>query len=1442
MNRFHTLSAALFGAAGFGASVASGAPAPFAAFAGGVLGGALANIASDGCKMAGEQFRLFNDPDAPSRNHDLANLAGHAIRLIVRSAAREFGRKRPGSSEIRAAAGIDASVYADLLGREEFAEISIEALSEFIGRPHGGLQDRAVRQSIWFALLAKALRDTDGDASQDFEGERARGLLFAAQRLWENFPAQFNGLLRDDPKANGRAWIAFQNRMLRRMVDIAEAMHGDVREHRAEWRAFADDMERMVGDLESRLAEDAPLHKDVRRTKNLAGSTYSEVQCLGGLMESAMEKLSSLVEAQQGGLAGLSSPPATRYPHGNYHATAPAASPQLVHRAALAERVHAWIEEEGDPRSLCLVGHAGSGKTEFARSIARDFADNARTGRGPFDTVWWVDADPESSRDWLVVLATRLGLRDVETRPERELADDVALALSDGRKHLVVLDNADDPAIVDIVPGGSVCRVLITSRTREWPRQQVRTLEIEGLTNEESYALLRFFRDDLTPDELGSVAEAAGRHPLALTACGSWLARASRPTVEDLLARLAVPPIDGVHPLLSESVLRSATRYERPVLAALATAFESLTRPDDIRIVRLCSLLGPDVIPVGLLAAATGETPEHVIDVIDRLHAAGVGRAIPTTDWAGDQVGFCVHRLVQESIRVRLRERGADEIGPLIHGLEDGFWNVLTELDLGTAASESIALHSAAFLEHVDAESDKHVAEFQSVTRDANLMLVHAIGSVQLIGNITSASLIARAERAHRMLDSLEAPDVNYRFVVELMHGLAALLVGDYEIAEQELGSALDFMIDELAGPQNCEDIACAFGFRALLGMLRGDYPRARASIEEAIRRGAESPDVQEETRSGFLYYRSLIALATGNLEEAERDVRAVLQYAEARGNDDTIKAARIPLAGILRRKSDHEGALTIFQECLDSASSQARDDGQSEAVMHSIVARVLAEMGRTDEALDHADQALAILTAPPMKNPLMLGQAHCSRAFAFLVRDQVSDGLAEIDRSLECLSAQGRAEDPTSMDARMIRSRLLMRAVRFSDAQTELERMIAWYEEHAPDAIPDFPAALSCLGQVLRDQGDLNAALAQSSRAVSLFERSPNPTILSVQATFVRASIFSGLGAHAQAESDATRVVQAIESGAPCLPADHAAAEIVLARCRIVAGDDSSACSILDAAIDRLRTLAVRSPDEARALCLRGGIQHRAGNLTAAVDDTTTAIDLWLTFAQYNTIELHNMIDQRVGTLFAMVQNGAFDRRPELISDLEKLISLAEPCSLQAGHVVTLYSNLASQLIAASEFERAIAVLNEAIMKFDPPNDNSTDLIALRAIARLRSGNPASALDDATAARGWFAQRLGATDPKHLHACVVRAEALLALQHYDAAQEDLAIAVPSLRRVSAPHLLAQALDLRSRIRAAQGHPDEARADLDEALSICEQHGQGASTLAQELRSRADEA
>ncbi|MEV3852708.1 BTAD domain-containing putative transcriptional regulator [Streptomyces sp. NPDC050095] len=296
-----------------------------------------------------------------------------------------------------------------------------------------------------------------------------------------------------------------------------------------------------------------------------------------------------------------------------------------------------------------VTGPAGVGKTSLAVHWA-----HAHAARHP-DGVLFADlrghsgTEPAHPADVLREFLICLGVQAPAVPASTDAAAALYRSLVRDRRLLVVLDNARDSAqIRPLLPGGSACTTVVTSRTRldaVMAEECATPVPVEVLGEDEAAGLLtEALGDDPDPGAVREVARLCDGLPLALRIAAARLKGRRHWTVADLAAELADE--DGRLTLLSaedtgvEAALRtSVARLDGADAGLLGALGHSFTRESDAY----------------AAAAAAGIPLAEARAGLDRLAAAhlvqeaGPGR-------------YGLHDLVRLYARALPRAEGADAV------------------------------------------------------------------------------------------------------------------------------------------------------------------------------------------------------------------------------------------------------------------------------------------------------------------------------------------------------------------------------------------------------------------------------------------------------------------------------------------------------------------------------------------------------------------------------------------------------------------------------------------------------------------------------------------------------------------------------------------------------------------------------------------------------------
>ncbi|MGI5524290.1 BTAD domain-containing putative transcriptional regulator [Micromonospora sp. CA-259024] len=269
------------------------------------------------------------------------------------------------------------------------------------------------------------------------------------------------------------------------------------------------------------------------------------------------------------------------------------------------------IEEDGQIQ--LIDGMAGSGKTTLAVHVATALADRYPDAQLFVDLHGHSERTPLTTATAVTALLRQLGVpaERVPVNPDDRLAlwrTELA-----GRRALVVLDNAATAdQVAPLLPNGSHCLVLITSRRRLVGVDEGRPSSLPVLDADEAIELLgRVAGAERIADEPEAAAEVArrcGYLPLAIRLAGARLAHRPQWRVADLAERL----VAGAGPLAELAA------GQRSVGQAFALSYAQVT-PSAQRLFRLIGLY-PGGRFDSRVAAALAELPmTETQDLLDEL-------------------------------------------------------------------------------------------------------------------------------------------------------------------------------------------------------------------------------------------------------------------------------------------------------------------------------------------------------------------------------------------------------------------------------------------------------------------------------------------------------------------------------------------------------------------------------------------------------------------------------------------------------------------------------------------------------------------------------------------------------------------------------------------------------------------------------------------------------
>ena len=571
-----------------------------------------------------------------------------------------------------------------------------------------------------------------------------------------------------------------------------------------------------------------------------------------------------------------------------------------------------------------LSGEGGIGKTQLTVEFAfRHAAD--------FGGLWWIDASNDGIEPSLARLAARLDPSLPPTAAPDEIRRVISACLSQG-KHLLILDNLEDPAKLGGLTLTDPSRMLITTRHTDLPAARIRQFPVEVLARDVSLKLLALHRPRLLDDancrpDLDAVADHLGDHALALALCGAYLRDYPDVMPAELLTRLQSADLGDDKSLLDDlDPSRMGTGYRPKVAQSLTLHLRALENTPAMTLLSLASFCHPDDIPIDLLADAAK---------VDLDAARKWLRKLADLSILDYREKVSLHRLTQQAVRSQSDKKTRDAIlTSLVVALGKRFAHALDYRNW--AMQDQYAAHALACIAH---------AEHLSTSADAGALANQVGLYLQNRGRLDEAlATLHTAERIGRTAYGDNHPKVaiNVNNIGNVLHDK-----GDLDAALKCFREAE--RIDRAAYGDNHPEVATDVNNIGLVLKVSGDLDGA------------------------MKYYR-----------EAEHIRRAA--YGD---NHPTVAICVNNIAGVLRAKGDLDGALKCCREAerIDRAAYGGNHPGV--AIDVNNIGSVLQDKGDLDGALKCFREAFGIILNT--EGPRSLNTLTCARNLSALKADPVA-------------------------------------------------------------------------------------------------------------------------------------------------------------------------------------------------------------------------------------------------------------------------------------------------------------------------------------------------------------------------------------------------------------------------------------------------------------------
>ena len=284
-------------------------------------------------------------------------------------------------------------------------------------------------------------------------------------------------------------------------------------------------------------------------------------------------------------------------------------NPNFTGREAILKQLETALAS-GTPAALsqAIAGLGGVGKTQTAVEYAYRHRDQYRA-------VLWVRADTETSlASGYRELAEVLGLPEKDASDSNEVVAAVRRWLGREPGYLLILDNADDPALVKpYLPPDPKGHVLLTSRAHNFDVLGIRKpIGLPVLTPDEALEFLRKRTgregplDPAEQDAARTLAGELGYLPLALEQAAAYMVEHEEAfsVYLDAYRKLRLKLLDEMGPVAGD--------YPETVRTTWKRSFDAVAKasPAAIALLRLSAFFAPDAIPYELILEGASELGE----------------------------------------------------------------------------------------------------------------------------------------------------------------------------------------------------------------------------------------------------------------------------------------------------------------------------------------------------------------------------------------------------------------------------------------------------------------------------------------------------------------------------------------------------------------------------------------------------------------------------------------------------------------------------------------------------------------------------------------------------------------------------------------------------------------------------------------------------------------
>jgi tetratricopeptide (TPR) repeat protein len=565
---------------------------------------------------------------------------------------------------------------------------------------------------------------------------------------------------------------------------------------------------------------------------------------------------------------------------------------------------------------------------------------------------------------------------------------------------LIIVDNADDPAVLDQVtanggfifppecPRGYILWTTRNSHLAEWVSSRADSIQVSGLSESEGATLLSEMiaseKSQKVLHDLGLLSSTLDHLPLAISQAASYMTRYNVSVGEYLKYFNSVHETQSV--LKFEHTDSTRNRGWESLFKTWSLSFAQLS-PYAIEVLTLMSFLQPDSIPTSLLS-------QQFVDKLQLDQALSELRKLSLVASDNEGKSYTIHRLVQGGIQIWLEDQDSSQtrvnfmsmslrlLGRVFKPSEDDGWESSLELlphairVLSFVPSSKEDLLARAHLLERISRCELRLGRLQSTQEfaleafqihatlhgDTDLQTLrcqaHLARVLSAMGSYGEAKI--HAEQATSGLESIDVDGSDYLSSMDILaHVLQE--IGHYDRARRISGTTLRQRTQKLGETHpstliNRTNLASVLNSQGMLKETEETYRQSIDMMKEKL--GTEHPNTLAANND----YASVL----GSLErydEAEaihRENLAARVRTLGERHPDTL-ASMENLANVLGHQGRYTEAADLHQHTMEALSTMLGTEHPHVITSMVNLAVALAGEGRYPEATEICTEAVQL-------------------------------------------------------------------------------------------------------------------------------------------------------------------------------------------------------------------------------------------------------------------------------------------------------------------------------------------------------------------------------------------------------------------------------------------------------------------------------------------------